>query len=51
MPDALTIPFVVSQAFPAPMITECLSQLFGKSRGKWARGTISLTTLTDPCHV
>lgn len=51
MTEALILPFVIAQAFPAPMITESLSQLFSKSRAGWARGTISLTALADPRHV
>lgn len=50
MSDALIIPFVVAQAFPAPMITGSLSQLFSKSRAGWARGTSSLTAPADPRH-
>lgn len=51
MTEALILPFVVAQAIPAPMITEGLSQLFGRSRAGWARGTSSHTAPTDPRHV
>jgi hypothetical protein len=51
MTEALIIPFVIAQAFPAPMISEGLSQLFGKSRAGWARGTRTLIAPADPRHV
>lgn len=50
MPEALIIPFVIAQAFPAPMITGSISQLFSKSRAGWARGTDSPVIAADPRH-
>ena len=50
MPDALIIPFVVAQAFPAPMITGSISQLFSRSRAGRATSLNLIKTPADPRH-
>lgn len=51
MSDALIIPFVIAQAFPAPLITGSLSQLFSKSREGRTRDSSFPVIAADPRHV